>query len=126
MKTRLVISAALASAALSAPAFAIDYAQERGVAPSTMPYSPDETGKVSNAPSSIQAWPATPVVVTAPQQLTVADYFARYDVNRDGIVSWAEAQADADLVRTFARADANRDGVLTPAEFHNAALLARG
>jgi hypothetical protein len=124
MKTRLMISVVLASAVLSAPAFAVDYAQERGVAPSTMPYSPDETGKVSNPPNSPQAWPATPVA--ALPQPTVADYFARYDVNRDGVVSWAEAQVDGDLVRAFGQADANRDGALTPIEFQNAALLARG
>jgi hypothetical protein len=113
MKRRLVVSVVLATAALTAPAFAVDYAQERGVAPSSIPLSPDETGKVSNAPS-----------FDASRGSTVAGFFARYDVNRDGAVSWAEAQADRDLVQVFARADANRDGALTPPEFHDAAVLA--
>lgn len=111
---KLSLCAALASAALSAPAFAVDYAQERGVAPSTVPLSTDETGKVSNAPT----WSM------APGRASVSDFFVRYDANRDGVVSWAEAQADADLVQVFARADANGDGVLTPAEFQSAAVLA--
>jgi Ca2+-binding EF-hand superfamily protein len=51
-------------------------------------------------------------------------FFARYDTNRDGVVSWDEAQQDPDLVRVFERADENHDGVLTRAEFENAARLA--
>jgi hypothetical protein len=52
------------------------------------------------------------------------DFFARYDANRDGVVSWEEAQQDPDLVQVFERADENHDGVLSPAEFANAAALA--
>jgi hypothetical protein len=104
MKRRLVISVVLASATLGVPAFAADYAP---------PLAPDETGKVQNAPS-----------FTAQRGNTVAEFFARYDVNRDGVVSWSEAQADADLVQVFARADANRDGALTAPEFNQAANLA--
>jgi Ca2+-binding EF-hand superfamily protein len=54
----------------------------------------------------------------------IDDFFARYDTNRDGVVSWEEAQQDPDLVRVFERADENHDGVLTRAEFETAAVLA--
>ena len=113
MNSRLCISIGLATAALSASAFAVDYPEERGVIPSVVPPAPDETGTVHNVPQ----WRGA----SAP---SVSDYFARYDVNRDGVVSWAEAQADADLVQVFQRSDVNRDGVLTFAEFHNAAIFA--
>ena len=52
------------------------------------------------------------------------DFFARYDTNRDGAVSWEEAQQDPDLERVFTAADQNHDGVLSRAEFRNAAALA--
>lgn len=117
MKTRLSISIALAFSALSASALAVDYAEERGVTPSVVPPAPDETGSVHNVPQ----W-STPRGRAA----TPAEFFARYDVNRDGVVSWAEAQADPDLVQVFARADINGDGMLTPGEFQDAAVLARG
>ena len=62
---------------------------------------------------------ATPV-----EKGSTDDFFARYDTNRDGVVSWEEAQQDPDLVRVFERADENHDGVLTRAEFETAAVLA--
>jgi len=54
----------------------------------------------------------------------VGDFFARYDKNRDGVISYAEAQADPDLILVFERADANHDGVLDRREFDQAAILA--
>ena len=60
----------------------------------------------------------------APQPGSPDDFFARYDTNRDGVVSWEEAQQDPDLERVFAAADQNHDGVLSRAEFRNAAALA--
>ena len=54
----------------------------------------------------------------------VDSYFARYDTNRDGTISWEEAQQDADLLAVFDRADANGDRVLSRNEFQDAAVLA--
>lgn len=50
--------------------------------------------------------------------------FSSYDANRDGSISWAEAQADPELARWFARADRDLDRALTPAEFDGAVDMA--
>ena len=86
-----------------------------------IPPSPDESGLVRNPP----AWSNVAPVAPAPAAgNTVDDFFARYDTNHDGVVSWQEAQQDADLAAAFTSADANNDGVLTRAEFQDAAMIA--
>lgn len=55
---------------------------------------------------------------------SLAALFATYDVNGDGVVSWQEAQADADLVRSFAQADSDHNEALTPSEFDTAVAIA--
>jgi EF hand domain-containing protein len=120
---------------LAASAFAVDYPEERGVVPSVIPPSPDESGVVNNVPRwrdvpSNQAAPLSSALdETGPAEIAAGDrsvdsYFSRYDANHDGVVSWEEAQRDPDLARVFSRADANGDGVLTRAEFEDAAVLA--
>ena len=101
-------------------AAAIDYPEERGVVPSLIPPAPDETGRVNNVPAWRSVAPAAPAAAAN----SIDDYFARYDANHDGVITWNEAQADADLVSAFNRADANTDGVLTRAEFQDAAVIA--
>jgi len=86
-----------------------------------IPPSPDESGLVRNPPASSNAAPVAPAPAAGN---TVDDFFARYDANHDGVISWNEAQADADLAHAFTRADANNDGVLTRAEFQDAAMIA--
>ena len=103
-----------ATAFAAGNAAAVDYPEEYGVVPSAIPPSPDESGLVRNVP----AWRS------AASGNTVDDFFARYDTNRDGVISWNEAQADPDLARAFTRADANNDGALSRAEFGNAAIIA--
>jgi hypothetical protein len=108
---------AICALGAAASAVAVDYPEERGAVPSVIPPSPDEAGIVRNPPRWRDA--------VAPQdQASINAYFARYDVNRDGVVSWDEAQADPELVSVFTRADADGNGVLTPAEFQTAAVLA--
>ena len=113
----------LSSCALvfAASAFAVDYPEERGVVPSVVPPAPDESGVVNNIP----AWRTTPGA-DAPRadDRGVDSYFARYDTNRDGVISWEEAQQDADLISVFDRADSNGDRVLSRGEFQEAAVLA--
>jgi len=50
--------------------------------------------------------------------------FARYDANRDGMISAQEAQADPELLRWFAAADSDRNGALTRGEFGTAVDIA--
>ena len=83
-----------------------------------IPSAPDEAGIIRNPP--LESSPVTP----ADQATNVDAYFARYDANHDGVVSWQEAQVDPELVNVFARADADGNGMLTPAEFRTAAVLA--
>ncbi len=121
MKRFIALGATLLS--IAGPAAAIDYPEERGLVPSVVPPAPDETGRVNNVPQ----WRVTP---GAPTEAPVAaansidDYFARYDANHDGVITWSEAQVDPDLVHAFNRADANSDSVLTRAEFQDAARIA--
>ena len=86
-----------------------------------IPVAPDEAGIVRNAPSV-----HGDVLTAAPAagDRGVDAYFTRYDANRDGVISWEEAQQDDDLVRVFSRADDNGDRVLSRAEFQDAAVLA--
>ena len=87
-----------------------------------IPAAPDEAGIVRNAPGVYGD-----VLAPAPSAATdrgVDGYFSRYDSNRDGVISWEEAQQDDDLVRVFSRADGNGDRVLSRAEFQDAAVLA--
>ena len=49
-----------------------------------------------------------------------ASLFSRYDRNRDGVISWPEAQADPELAQWFAAADSDRNGALTRGEFNMA------
>ena len=91
MKSRLQVCIALACAALNAPAFAVDYAEERGVVPAAVPPSPDETGKVSNVPQ----WNA------ARAPASVGDFFARADANADGALTPGEFQNAAILARSI-------------------------
>lgn len=124
------IALGVAALSFAGPAAAIDYPEERGVVPSMVPPAPDETGRVNNVPQ----WRSVTPVAPAPSAATVApapvaansidDYFARYDANHDGVITWNEAQVDPDLVRAFNLADANSDGVLTRAEFQDAATIA--
>jgi hypothetical protein len=50
--------------------------------------------------------------------------FARYDANRDGMISTQEAQTDPELLRWFAAADSDRNGALTRSEFGMAVDIA--
>jgi hypothetical protein len=97
---------------IAGSAAAVDYPEERGLVPSTVPAAPDESGIVRNVPSWAGAGQGA------------ESYFARYDANRDGTISWEEAQQDPDLLAVFDRADANGDRVLSRNEFHDAAVLA--
>jgi hypothetical protein len=97
---------------IAGAAFAIDYPEERGLVPSTVPAAPDESGIVRNVPS----W--------ASSDQGVESYFTRYDTNRDGMITREEAQQDPDLLGVFERADANGDQVLSRSEFQEAAVLA--
>lgn len=114
------IALGVAALSFAGPAAAIDYPEERGVVPSMVPPAPDETGRVNNVP---QWRSVAPVASTAPVN-SIDDYFARYDANHDGVITWSEAQVDPDLARAFNRADGNSDGVLTRAEFQDAATIA--
>ena len=114
------IALGIATFSLAGPAMAIDYPEERGVVPSVIPPAPDETGRVNNVPQWRSVAPAAPVAAGN----SIDDYFARYDANHDGVITWNEAQVDPDLVRAFNLADANSDGVLTRAEFQEAAMIA--
>jgi hypothetical protein len=114
------IALGIAALSLAGPAMAIDYAEERGVVPSVIPPAPDETGRVNNVPQWRSVTPVAPVAAGN----SIDDYFARYDANHDGLITWKEAQVDADLAHAFNRADANSDGVLTRAEFQDAATIA--
>ena len=116
------IALGVAALSFAGPAAAIDYPEERGVVPSAIPPAPDETGRVNNIPQWRSVAPVTPAAPLAAN--SVDDYFARYDANHDGVISWSEAQVDPDLVRAFNLADANSDGVLTRAEFQDAATIA--
>jgi Ca2+-binding EF-hand superfamily protein len=51
------------------------------------------------------------------------ELFSSYDANRDGMISWQEAQADPALARWFAQADADRNTALTRSEFGTAVAL---
>jgi len=114
------IALGIAAFSLAGPAMAIDYPEERGVVPSVIPPAPDETGRVNNVPQWRSVAPAAPVAAGN----SIDDYFARYDANHDGVITWNEAQVDPELVRAFNLADANSDGVLTRAEFQEAAMIA--
>jgi len=114
------IALGIAAFSLAGPAMAIDYPEERGVVPSIVPPAPDESGRVNNVPQ----WSSLAPVAPAAKANSIDDYFARYDANHDGVITWNEAQVDPDLVRAFNRADANTDGVLTRAEFQDAATIA--
>ena len=117
------IALGVAALSFAGPAAAIDYPEERGVVPSMVPPAPDETGRVNNVPQWGSVAPtAVPVAPVAAN--SIDDYFARYDANHDGVITWNEAQVDPDLVRAFNLADANSDGVLTRAEFQDAATIA--
>jgi Ca2+-binding EF-hand superfamily protein len=50
--------------------------------------------------------------------------FATYDVNGDGVVSWQEAQVDADLASSFEPADRDHNKALTRSEFESAVAIA--
>lgn len=102
---------------------AIDYPEERGVVPAVVPPAPDETGRVNNVPEWRGFAPVAPAAGPAAAN-SIDDYFARYDTNHDGVITWNEAQVDPDLVSAFSRADANSDGVLTRSEFGDAAAIA--
>ena len=117
------IALAVSAFSFAGSAMAIDYPEERGVVPSVIPASPDETGRVNNVPQWRSVTPVAPVAAPVAAN-SVDDYFARYDANHDGVITWNEAQVDADLVHAFNRADANSDGVLTRAEFQDAATIA--
>jgi len=114
------IALGIAAFSLAGPAMAIDYPEERGVVPSIVPPAPDESGRVNNVPQ----WSGLAPVAPGAAANSIDDYFARYDANHDGVITWNEAQVDADLARAFNRADANTDGVLTRAEFQDAAKIA--
>ena len=114
------IALGIAAFSLAGPAMAIDYPEERGVVPSVIPPAPDETGRVNNVPQWRSVAPAAPSTAAN----SVDDYLARYDANHDGVITWNEAQVDADLAHAFNRADANSDGILTRAEFQDAATIA--
>ena len=119
------IALGIAVFSFAGTAAANDYPEERGVVPSVVPPAPDETGRVNNVP----VWRSVPpgvstVTSTPPAARTIDDYFARYDANHDGVITWNEAQVDPDLASAFNRADANSDGVLTRAEFQDAATIA--
>lgn len=114
------IALGIAAFSLAGPAMAIDYPEERGVVPSIIPPAPDETGRVNNIPQWRSVAPVAPVAAGN----SVDDYFARYDANHDGVITWAEAQVDPELARAFNRADGNSDNVLTRAEFQDAAMIA--
>ena len=104
------IALGVAALSFAGPAAAIE--------PSMVPPAPDETGRINNVPQWRSVAPA-PVAANS-----IDDYFARYDANHDGVITWNEAQVDPDLVRAFNLADANSDGVLTRAEFQDAATIA--
>ena len=106
---------------IAGSALAVDYPEERGLVPSTVPAAPDESGVVRNVPSWANA-PGGDTPLADDQ--SVDSYFARYDTNRDGMITWEEAQQDPDLARVFERADANGDRVLSRSEFQDAAVLA--
>ena len=110
---------AVCALGLSASAFAVDYPEERGVIPSVIPPAPDESGTVNNVPS----WRGDPGAPLADER-SVDSYFTRYDTDRDGVISYAEAQQDAELLSVFTAADANGDRVLSRAEFQDAVVLA--
>src|SRR5690348_3718617 len=78
-------------------AAAIDYPEERGLVPSVIPPAPDETGRVNNVPQWRSVTPVAPVAAGN----SIDDYFARYDANHDGVITWNEAQVDPELVRAF-------------------------
>jgi hypothetical protein len=113
MRLNQTLAALFSAFGLTATALAVDYPAEYGVVPSIVPPAPDETGRVNNVPTGVSS--------RAP---TVDEFFARYDTNRDGVISWEEARQDPDLVAAFARADADRDGRLTRGEFQDAARIA--
>jgi hypothetical protein len=110
------IALGVAALSFAGPAAAIDY-------PAMVPSAPDETGRVNNVPQWRSVTPVTPAAPVAAGN-SIDDYFARYDANHDGVITWSEAQVDPDLVRAFHRADANSDGVLTRTEFQDAATIA--
>jgi hypothetical protein len=115
------IALGVAAVSFAGPAAAIDYPEERGVVPSVIPPAPDESGRVNNVPQWRSVTPVAPAPTAAN---SIDDYFARYDANHDGVITWNEAQVDPDLAHAFDRADANSDGVLTRAEFQDAATIA--
>lgn len=47
------------------------------------------------------------------------ELFKKLDADSDGLISIAEAAADADVSSQFATLDANKDGFLSPEEFAN-------
>jgi len=117
MKAGRTLFAICALGAAGASA-AVDYPEERGVVPSVIPSSPDESGSVRN-PTRWHEDRLSPA-----QRANIDEYFVRYDANRDGVVSWDEARADPELMRVFGRADKDNNGVLTRDEFQTAAMLA--
>lgn len=46
--------------------------------------------------------------------------FGDLDVNRDGVISFSEAAANARIANSFNALDSNADGVLSVEEFRNA------
>src|SRR4051812_5651759 len=93
-----------ATAFAAGNAAAVDYPEEYGVVPSAIPPSPDESGLVRNVPAWGSSALNSAAVAPAPAAgNTVDDFFARYDTNRDGVISADEAQADPDLARAFTR-----------------------
>ncbi len=105
-------------------AFAADYPERYGLNRDPIPSSVNEAnGQVENPP---QQWGSSQSGAAGRSAAgTLDEYFTRYDADRDGMVSWDEAQADGDLVRVFDLADEDRDNALTRGEFNRAASLAR-
>ncbi len=65
--------------------------------------------------ASTQVDPAVPTVGETPRKPT----WDELDTDRDGLVSQAEAAADAELARIFDQADADADGKLSKDEYRS-------
>ena len=90
-------------AALIVPVFmSVAVAEEPSIVVRGYPWAPfiSPMGEPFRPPSSGEA--------------PIARWFVRADVNRDGVLTGDEMQADAD--RFFARLDGNRDGEIDPQE----------